>query len=188
MLPRQTTPPQKLIRPGSRGPILAPVMFNDPIFERHRHEVWPLFWPVFVLAIRLFNWQAEALLAEGCLSIGYEVSSLGLIRITDTVFPGAPAGWKDSLFSATGAYEGGRAPLFPGLPAPDPDPGTRDLPHQGADPDPATLDPNAVRTGPALLRIARISWLNCVFLRRAERQTRAMPAAHNSANLPLPHT
>jgi len=152
-------------------------MFNDPIFERHRHEVWPLFWPVFVLAIRLFNRQAEALLAEGCLSIGYEVSALGLIRITDTVFPGAPAGWKDSLFSAIGAY-GARAPLFPGLP--------RDLPHQSADPEP--LDPDAVRTGPALMRIARISWLNCVFLRRAERQTRAMPAAHNSANLPLPHT
>jgi len=174
VLPRQITlPPQKLIRPGSRGPILGPVMFSDPIFERHRHEVWPLFWPVFVLAIRLFNRQAEALMAEGCLSIGYELSPLGFIRITDTVFPGAPAGWKDSLFSATGAY-GARAPLFPGLPAPDPDP--------------EPLDPDAVRTGPALMRIARISWLNCVFLRRSQRQTRAMPSVHDSANLPLPHT
>jgi len=157
--------PQDRLRPGSGGPIIAPAMFIDPIFDRHRHQVWPFFWPVFALAIALFRRRAGALLADGCLSIGYEVSPFGTIRITDTVFPGASACWKDSLFSAIGAYKS-QTSVTPGSP--------RDL-------HPQSTDPAEIQ---ALLIIA----LNCVLLRRVEPQRHLAQSAHEGASLPLPHT
>ncbi|MEL6211860.1 MAG: hypothetical protein AAFR44_17070, partial [Pseudomonadota bacterium] len=75
-------------------------MFTDPIFDKHKDYVWPFFWPVFALAILLFRQRAGALIADGCLNIDYEVTPLGLIYITETVFPGAATGWKHQLYIA----------------------------------------------------------------------------------------
>ena len=131
-------------------------MFTDPIFERHRQEVWPFFWPVFVMAIPAVQPAGRGAPGRG-LPLHRPIRSArsASIRITDTVFPGAPASWKDSLFFATGAYGSAArftSPVFPGWP--------RDLQQQSADPE--IQDPTAECTDPALIQIARITLLNHV--------------------------
>ncbi|MEM7765946.1 MAG: hypothetical protein AAF253_00490 [Pseudomonadota bacterium] len=93
-------------------------MFNDPIFLRHKDDVLPFFWPIFVISILMFRSKADRLLANGCQSVGYEVTVYGAVRITDTVYPGTQSRWEDDLFAATGAYGTAGASLGLKLPAP----------------------------------------------------------------------
>ncbi|MEM7768133.1 MAG: hypothetical protein AAF253_11695 [Pseudomonadota bacterium] len=134
-------------------------MFNDPIFDRYKEAVWPLFRPVFVLAIVLFRRQAAALFAGGCLDIAYEVGPFGTLRIIETVYPRARPDWKDALFFVTGAYAGelsGAAPAREHAPC------------------------------PALVRELHILALNWIILPRSRRAGHTAPRRHSRASLPLP--
>ncbi|MEM7768780.1 MAG: hypothetical protein AAF253_15085 [Pseudomonadota bacterium] len=141
-------------------------MFTDPLFDRHRDAVWPMFWPVFVLAILLFRQRSRALLASGCRSIGYEVTPFGMVYITDTSFPADGPGWKDDLFSATGAYGDAGTALGSAVPG--------------------AIAREALC--PTLVLEAHILSLNWVIRRRAQRQRLKPSCAHSPIGLPLPHT
>ncbi|MEM7768369.1 MAG: hypothetical protein AAF253_12920 [Pseudomonadota bacterium] len=76
----------------------------SPFFLQNRDKVWPFFWPIFLIAIALFERRANALIAGGCLWLDYEISALGTLHITQIRYPNERPDWKDALFAATGAY------------------------------------------------------------------------------------
>ncbi|MEM7768047.1 MAG: hypothetical protein AAF253_11250 [Pseudomonadota bacterium] len=74
---------------------------------KHKDHVWILFWPILILSVITHNrWAAEQF-ARGSIGIFFEVSPWGTFHNVRAHFPDPDAGWKDTLYAATGAYGAG---------------------------------------------------------------------------------
>jgi len=89
-------------------------MTLDQLFLCYRSQVHPLFWPVLLIGLRLYQARKIALYEQGCQGLMLHISWWGGVFITHAIFPDAPAGWKDDLYAAAGAY-GARPPPCPPL-------------------------------------------------------------------------
>jgi len=89
-------------------------MTLDQLFLCYRSQVHPLFWPVLLIGLRLYQARKIALYEQGCQGLMLRISWWGGVFITHAIFPDAPAGWKDDLYAAAGAY-GARQPPCPPL-------------------------------------------------------------------------
>jgi len=89
-------------------------MTLDQLFLCYRSQVHRLFWPVLLIGLRLYQARKIALYEQGCQGLMLRISWWGGVFITHAIFPDAPAGWKDDLYAAAGAY-GARPPPCPPL-------------------------------------------------------------------------
>jgi len=79
-------------------------MTLQQLFQRYHSDVHPLFWPVLWLSLALYLRRKAELYRQGCQGLIFHVEWWGRVSITYAIFPHAPAGWKDDLYAASGAY------------------------------------------------------------------------------------